>query len=540
MAYYKLHAYDADVRIPFFGGLRQCDEIASDLSYAAEAENVETPNGVLQPQAGFEILPGSFNTRIETLAYFWRRFYTGNGSKGWLVAVTGNKFYYKQTGEYFDWIEIPIPPSIGSITNNVWSWVTYEKNVTTESDSYTVDILVMSNADDGMIILIPPDMPYTWADVENEPWSYWEEFTWEGVLSAKWTIQKVDTRADRTDANEPQKKFAVIARSNERIWGTGMKDEPDLLVYSRPYDPTDWSGAGTGEQPEDGAGDVQQPTWDGESFTALKQFGDQLLAFKGNRVWRVMGVGPGEYTFTEQYGGGTLYPYTVDVAVDRVFLAERDGMSVYDGMTVAPFNRQYIEKFWRTVNRDAMDQMCAVYFKQKYYLAVPTGDSMVNNALVIYNMEEGTFLVYNDTYIESMIVAGDELLATSSSLPGKLMRITYDSWETGVASGKGSKWVTPWMDFNYKSIAKGGYEIYFNPEVRGVPVTFRFTIETEKKSKSKEVTIAPTTFQAKQKRIRFGGTGRKFRLTVEVLPTIQRAVWRLTGGIHMVVETDPD
>jgi hypothetical protein len=96
------------------------------------------------------------------------------------------------------------------------------------------------------------------------------------------------------------------------------------------------------------------------------------------------------------------------------------------------------------------------------------------------------------------------------------------------------------MDFNYKSIAKGGYEIYFNPEVRGVPVTFRFTIETEKKSKSKEVTIAPTTFQAKQKRIRFGGTGRKFRLTVEVLPTIQRGVWRLTGGIHMVVETDPD
>jgi hypothetical protein len=87
---------------------------------------------------------------------------------------------------------------------------------------------------------------------------------------------------------------------------------------------------------------------------------------------------------------------------------------------------------------------------------------------------------------------------------------------------------------------KGAYEIYFNPEVRGVPVSFRFTIDTEKKSKSKVVTINPTTFQEKQKRIRFGGTSRKFRLTIEALPTPQTATWRMTGGIQMVVETDPD
>jgi hypothetical protein len=71
-------------------------------------------------------------------------------------------------------------------------------------------------------------------------------------------------------------------------------------------------------------------------------------------------------------------------------------------------------------------------------------------------------------------------------------------------------------------------------------MTFRFSIQTEKKTKSKTVTIQPTTFKEKQKRIRFGGTSRKFRLIIEALPHPQRAVWRLTGGIHMVVETDPD
>ena len=51
MAYYSLHAYDADVWIPQFSGLMQANEIASDLRYAMEAENVETFRGVLQPMA---------------------------------------------------------------------------------------------------------------------------------------------------------------------------------------------------------------------------------------------------------------------------------------------------------------------------------------------------------------------------------------------------------------------------------------------------------------------------------------------------------
>ena len=67
-----------------------------------------------------------------------------------------------------------------------------------------------------------------------------------------------------------------------------------------------------------------------------------------------------------------------------------------------------------------------------------------------------------------------------------------------------------------------------------------FTIETEKKKKSKTVTIQTTTFKAKQKRIRFGGTSRRFRLIIETMSHQTNVVWRLIGGIQMVVETDPD
>jgi hypothetical protein len=313
-----------------------------------------------------------------------------------------------------------------------------------------------------------------------------------------------------------------------------------MLMYSRPFNPTDWTGPTADEEPEDGAGDIQQPSWDGDSFTALRAFGGQLIAFKKHRVWRVMGTDPGEYTFKEQYGGGTAYAHTVALDTERILMAERDGLSVYDGLAVNPFNRYSIEDIWKTVNRNAMEQMCGVLFKNRYYIAVPVDGSTVNNALIVYNAEEGSFLYYTDIYIESMMATEDRLYATSSKLPGKIMVLNYDSWETGIAYRAPAKWETAWMDFGRKSMAKGGYEVYFSPEVKGGPVTFRFSIRTEKKTKTKTVTVQETTFKAKQKRVRFGGTSRRFKLIIEALPANSEAVWRLTGGIQMVVETDPD
>ena len=601
MAYYKLNAYDADVWIPSFAGMNQAEEIASDLRFASVAENVETLRGVLQPMAEPDIL--SYDTfedkKIETLAQFHRRWYTGTGSKDWMVVAADGNIYVKQE-DNDTWIKLPYPmhllltidmadrsaleeegeeeeeitnitaeidedafiaavsnisgtyafsyttawdtdPSTYGITvegtpingdkitveykniadhtdyqSNVWSCVTYEINP--DGATNPVDVLLMSNAKDGMIMVVPP---YT-ATVSN----------------ANWRTDEVDTRASQYDK---RMKFGVIERYAERIWGGAMEDDPDTLVYSRPYDPTDWRPTVLeDEEPEDGAGDIQQPSWDGDSFTALKNFGNQLIAFKKHRVWRILGTDPGEYTFKEQFGGGTPYANTLAIDNERILMAERDGLSMYDGLAVAGFMRPYIEQFWKTVNPDAMDQMCAVLFKNRYYLAVPTNGSTVNNALIVYNAEENTFIHYTGMYIESLMATENKLYATSSTLPGKILIINYDSWDTKRASGKQTRWVTPWIDFGRKSIAKGGYEVYFSPEVKDYPVTFRFSIQTEKKIKYKTVVIQPTIEKAKQKKIRFGGVSRRFRLCIEVPQAANNAVWRLIGGIQMVVEIDPD
>lgn len=508
MAYYALKAYDADVFLSSFLGLQQAgDSVGLDIRYAVEAENVETPYGVLQPQAAQFVLDTGFESRIETLAKLFRRWYDGEGSKDWLVIASGGKLYYKHDGTNDAWTELPYPDGVSSYQSDVWSWAAYEVNP--EGSAAPVDILLMSNAMDGMIIITPP-----YEATESQP---------------DWTVTSVDTHG---------KRFGVIERFAERIWGGAIPDDPDMLMYSAPFDPTNWEA--NFDVPEDGAGDIQQPSWDGDNFTALKAFGSQLIAFKKNRVWRILGTDPGEYTFKEQYGGGTPFFNTIAVDVERIFMADRGGLSIYDGLSVTPYSRESIEKFWATVNLAALDQMCGTLYKEKYYLSIPVGDSTVNNALLIYNLKDNTILLYTNIYIESLLATEDHLYATSSSLPGKIVNINYDSWAVGAAETRPTKWVTPWVDFGRKTINKGGFEIYFSPEIVGGPVTFRFSVQTEKKVKSKLITIQPNMNRPKQKRVRFGGTGRKFRVTMETLETSPGTLWRLTGGVQMVVETDPD
>ena len=171
----------------------------------------------------------------------------------------------------------------------------------------------------------------------------------------------------------------------------------------------------------------------------------------------------------------------------------RNGLSIYDGMSSAPFMRTNIEHIWKRINRSAMDQMCAAIYNRRYYLAIPIDGSTVNNALFMLNLEDGTILFYKDVYIESLLASENNLYFTSSTVPGRVLVMGYDSWKSGAASGKATKWVSPWMDFGRKDIQKGGFDLYFNPEVQDEAVTVTFSVQTEKKTKRKSYTIQPLT-----------------------------------------------
>ena len=100
------------------------------------------------------------------------------------------------------------------------------------------------------------------------------------------------------------------------------------------------------------------------------------------------------------------------------------------------------------------------------------------------------------------------------------------------------RWVSPWFDLSYKNMTKGGFTVYLTIECERA-VTLNVSIQTEKKTKVKTVTFMPPASgrMAKQRRLTFGGNGRRFRFMLESEGT---EPWRLTGGIQIEAETDSD
>ena len=486
--YVSLGQYNATLKIPEFKGLLQYgDGVNGDPRYSTDAVNMETYGGVLQPCAACTPMTPELDQPIETLARLHRRWYVGDESRDILIAASGGKLYSALPTDT-EWVEIG-----SGYQRNVWSWVTYEINP--EGSEAPVDVLLLSNALDGMVMVRGDDL----------------------------SVSAVET----------PKKFGVIERYAERIWGAAIDDDPDMLVYSAPYDPTNWSV--NTEIPSDGAGDVMQPSWDGDSFTALRSFGSQLIAFKKQRVWRILGTDPGEYVFKEQFGGGAPYASTIAVDAERILMLGKDGVVQYDGLTVGPFQQEIVRDVYRRMNVSALEQATACLWRNEYLCALPIDGSTINNAVLIYNMVDGTWLLRNDVKVESFLPTDDALYFTSSTTPGKLWRWGENSWETGAAAAATCKWVSPWTDLGRRDIGKSGFEVYLLCEA-AEPVALKISMETEKKIKTKEYRVQPAAGNHEQKKLRFGGNGRRFRLIIESTG----GVWRMLGGVLILMETDPD
>lgn len=496
MGYITINAYDATLRVPEFKGLMQYgDGVGIDPRYAMESENALTKDGVLRPVATCELLAAQLPAPIETLARLHRRYYAADNEKDVLIAAAGGQLYWcLPDGAKWNPMALPATFLENKYKSSRWSCVTYEINP--EDSVAPVDVLLMSNAEDGMICVRGDDL----------------------------TVAQVET----------PKKFGVIERYAERIWGADIPDDPDMLVYSAPYDPFNWEA--NVEIPEDGAGDILQPSWDGDSFTMLKTFGSQLMAFKRTRVWRVLGTDPGEYTFKEQFGGGTQYERTVAVDVARILMLGREGLLQYDGESVYPYYQEMAQGIYKRMNLSVLEHAFGCLWKNRYYCAIPLDGSPINNAVLVYDISDKTFLLRTDIQVETFLPTDEAMYFTSATTPGRLWKFHDDCMETGAAQPM--RWVSGWQDLNYKNMSKGSFTVYLTVECQA-DVTLKLSIQTEKKTKTKTLTFSPPGDgrEAKQRRVVFGGNGRRFRFVIE---SEGGAPWRMIGGMQVEAETDTD
>ena len=486
--------YSGSFTIPTPKGVYQAaGDTNVNTDYAYRAENMRTERGLLATAHGTSRAFPALGYPIETFTRFYRR-NRPDDPDVFVAAANGTIYTYTMGTEA--WIE----RATGFKSDN-WSYVTYEAVEAEE----TADILIMSNAYDGMIAIYGSDL-------------------------------RVETKALTIGDDYAEVKFGVLGRHAERIWGSGILDMPDAIFYSKPYDPFDWT-ADT-KTPELGGGLIQQPTWDGDEFIALRPFGGYLLAIKRNTVFEIRGTDPSSFTITEAYGtDGPVQDRTVVVDRLRVFFLAQGGLGMYDGSTLALLAKNALYETMRMRMEGKQVAASACVCDHVYYLALCVkereGDVLNENNLVIeFDSERGTFMIRKGLRVKDFYALDGKVYFTQADAPFEVLR--YNDPESGSYLGQPieSVWETPWLDLG-KNMMKRDFTLRFTADADTDDVPIDVTIVTDRREKTKTVLLQS---DRRDYRVRIQNSGVRVKLRIE--SNLRSAGWRIYGGVQVDYSLD--
>ena len=481
--------YESGFQIPAPKGIWQAEgDTNTNVNYAYRAQNIRTELGLLASAYGTQEAFPSVGAPVETFTRFNRRNNPGAGPV--YVAAAGGAIYTICPGETA-WTRRG-----DGYQSNVWSYVTYE----TARDGATADVLILSNALDGMIALYGDDL-----SIESKTLAIGEGY--ENV------------------------KFAVLGRYAERIWGTGAKDQPDSLFYSRPYDPFDWTDVP--ETPEMGGGVIQQPTWDGDAFLSLQTFGGYLLAIKQNTVFEVRGTDPGSFTISEAYGtDGPMLSRSICVDRTNMLYLTRGDIGLYDGSTLRLLAKDALHETMRMMDNRSMETAVSCMCNHVYHLALcvkenPGDTIQENNAVIEYDTERGTFMLRTGLRVKAFYSVDGEVYYTDAQTPFTVRRYNApDSPGYGDAIMQ-CRWETAWMDLG-KRYMKREFDLRFTADADMYDFPLEVTVQTEKREKTKIILLQK---DRRDYRVRIHLKGLRVKLRIE--SKLRLAGWRIYGGVEV-------
>lgn len=272
----------------------------------------------------------------------------------------------------------------------------------------------------------------------------------------KWDGSASDAAAFGSAAQLSDAPVGLLELYYGRLFSAGDPNHPCRLYWScAPGDERtveDWSQSAASENV--GGGHVEVGT-DSDPITGLFALSNQLLIFKRDSLYRLLGDRPSNYRIYPVNASMAQPVHTACVRVgDVLYFLTETGMYYFDGQTVRrAADADKIKAFLAGAD---LSGCCGAACRDRLYFAVKTGASAVNNALVTYDLPRGTYMVRDGFTIHGLQADGGVLFLLAGD--GRVCR--FDEGDSYDGAEIRAYWRTPMTDLGGKIAVKQLRELY--------------------------------------------------------------------------------
>lgn len=401
--------YETNLVLRTFGGLDQSKEPESISYYdSPDAINMDTSYGGLATAKGFKHLDlPEIQGGIKSLGKFYNR----QLDKSWIIAANNDAIYAYENHTGGLWLDNEEAKTSGTEWTEIGS---AQEGFAGFGDE--IDFLNYQYKDYDILLM---------ADGKNEI------FAWSGV-------GKIDYAVVTPPETGLVMKLRHIELNYERVWGAGIPGHEDTLYWSRQYNYRNWLP--DADDPDEGGGYVEIPTWDGGEIRMIKQLFNDIIVFKDYNMYKVSGSYPGEYYVAKVTGvEGPIAARTVVEYGNTVYFLSKHGLCQYDGIQCKDTLDWRWRKWFERLNDNYATKACSIIFGHMMYIAMPIYDSETNNLIIEYNFRTNTVMARTGINVNHWLEFEDHLLFSNDS--GMIYEYgvgdTYDGepidayWKTG-------------------------------------------------------------------------------------------------------------
>jgi len=242
-----------------------------------------------------------------------------------------------------------------------------------------------------------------------------------------------------------------------RLFSAGDLNFPSRLYYSQAPGDTrsleDWTSAEASENV--GGGHIEVGT-DSDPITGLFALSNQLLIFKRDSLYRLLGDRPGNYRILPVNGTMQQPVHTACVRVgDVLYFLTEGGMYYFDGQAVQ--RKADAVKVCDLLLGANLSACAAASCSERLYFAFREANGCeANDAILVYDLARGVYMVRRGFHATGVCAASGTLYLMDGN--GFICR--FDEGDTYGGGRIDAYWKTPMTDLDAKSVSKRLEELY--------------------------------------------------------------------------------